>query len=181
MTPFRLSTAGNRTRPATRTLTGLRTRLVGLLLLALPACAHEAAPPDGAALADTLRRKIAAAYDFTQPGIVERMTSLYPAEGPVVSASGGHLVTAPDSLRQGIADFWQNVGSNMQDPVWQWGDVHVEVLGRDAAVLTGTWSIPHIAPTGRPHVIEGAWTAVFRRTGGGWLIVHEHLSTPPPG
>jgi hypothetical protein len=45
-------------------------------------------------------------------------------------------------------------------------------------VLSGTWSIPHIAPNDQPHVIRGAWTAVFRRIGGEWLIVAEHLSTP---
>ena len=76
------------------------------------------------------------------------------------------------------AAFWQNVGQNMRNPRWVWGDVYVERLSPDAAVLTATWSIPHIAPTGRPHVIQGAWTAVFRRVGGEWLIVMEHLSAP---
>jgi hypothetical protein len=132
---------------------------------------------DARALEDTLRRRVEQAYDFSQPGVVERMTSLYPASG-VVSASGGQLVTSADSLRQGIADFWENVGRNMEDPVWRWGDVYVAPLAPDAAVLTATWSIPHIAPTGRPHVIAGAWTAVFRRIDGAWYIVHEHLSTP---
>ena len=107
------------------------------------------------------------------------MTSLYPDTGRVVSASGGQISTSPDSLRAGIADFWQNVGQNMRDPRWQWGEVHVDRLGPDAAVLTATWTIPHIAPTGRPHTIGGAWTAVFRRLGGEWMIVTEHLSTSP--
>jgi len=57
----------------------------------------------------------------------------------------------------------------------------VERLAPDAAVLTATWSIPHIAPTGRPHTIRGAWTAVFRNINGKWMIVAEHLSTPPEG
>jgi ketosteroid isomerase-like protein len=56
----------------------------------------------------------------------------------------------------------------------------VDRLGPDAAVLTATWSIPHIAPTGHPHVIQGAWTAIFRRLEGKWMIVVEHLSAPPP-
>ena len=83
-----------------------------------------------------------------------------------------------DSLRAGIASFWQNVGRNMRDPKWVWGNVFVDRLGDDAAVLTATWSIPHIAPTGHPHVIRGAWTAVFRRIAGEWMIVVEHLSVP---
>lgn len=157
------------------------TRVVaGALLAALVACGRPAPPgPAGdAALADTLEARIAAAYDFSRPGVVERMSSLYPDTGRVISASNGHLTTSPDSLRAGLAAFWANVGQNMREARWVWGDVYVDRLGPDAAVLTGTWTIPHIAPTGRPHVLEGAWTALFRRIGGRWMIVTEHLSSP---
>ena len=151
-----------------------------LLLAVLVGCE---APPrsrgSDAALADTLRARIEEAYDFSRPGVVERMNALYPDTGRVISASGGQVTVSPDSIRAGIADFWQNVGRNMRDAKWKWGDVYVDRLSDDAAVLTATWSIPHIAPTGRPHVIRGAWTAVFRRIGGRWLIVTEHLSVPP--
>lgn len=154
-----------------------------LLVLAVAACAQPgpAALPLGndPALADTLKARIAEAYDFTRPGVVERMDGLYPDTGRVLSASGGHIVSTGDSLRAGIATFWENVGKNMKDPRWVWGEVYVDRLGPDAAVLTGAWSIPHIAPTGHPHVIQGAWTAVFRRISGRWMIVAEHLSAPP--
>jgi ketosteroid isomerase-like protein len=152
-----------------------------LLLVLLGAC--RASPPrvveNDTALADTLKARIEAAYDFSSPGVVERMNALYPDSGRVLSASGGHVIASADSLRAGIASFWQNVGRNMRDAKWVWGDVFVDRLGDDAAVLTATWSIPHIAPTGHPHVIQGAWTAVFRRIGGKWMIVVEHLSVPP--
>lgn len=152
-----------------------------LLLVLLGAC--RASPPrvveNDTALADTLKARIEAAYDFTRPGVVERMNALYPDSGRVISASGGHVIASADSLRTGIASFWRNVGRNMRDPKWVWGDVFVDRLGDDAAVLTATWSIPHIAPTGHPHVIQGAWTAVFRRISGKWMIVVEHLSVPP--
>jgi ketosteroid isomerase-like protein len=131
------------------------------------------------ALADTLKARIATAYNFGQPGALERMVGLYPDTGMVISASAGHIIVSADSLRAGIATFWENVGRNMRDATWVWGDVYVERMGADAAVLTGTWSIPHIAPAGHPHVIQGAWTAVFRRIGGSWMIVAEHLSAPP--
>jgi ketosteroid isomerase-like protein len=166
-------------RPTSLPGDNMRQRCGVLACLLLLGC--DAPPPhtpDTQALADTLRARIEAAYDFSRPGAAERMASLYPQSGTVVSASGGVMSTSPDSLRHAIADFWQNVGQNMRDPVWQWREIHVESLGRDAAVLTGTWEIPHIAPTGRPHVLEGAWTAVFRRIKGEWLIVHEHLSVP---
>ena len=57
--------------------------------------------------------------------------------------------------------------------------MHVDVLGPDAAVLTATYTIPHRTPRGDPHVVGGAWTAVFGRRGGRWAIVQEHLSDRP--
>lgn len=143
--------------------------------------AASADAASAAALADTLTQRIAEAYDFTRPDVVERMSALYPDTGRVISASGGYITTTADSLRQGLADFWANVGVNMSGPRWEWGDVHVDRLSSDAAVLTASWSIPHTAPTGRPHTISGAWTAVFRRMDGEWKIVQEHLSVPPAG
>jgi ketosteroid isomerase-like protein len=151
-----------------------------LCLLACSACRLAPFAQDTeSALADTLKARIEEAYDFTRPGVAGRMMALYPDTGRVISASGGQVTTSGDSLRAGIADFWRDAGQNMREPRWEWGDVYVDRLGSDAAVLTATWSIPHIAPTGRPHVIRGAWTAVFRRIDGKWMIVAEHLSVPP--
>lgn len=159
----------------------VRCRAVAVLAF-VAACRPTVPPPDltgDLALADTLKARIEAAYDFSRPGVPERMNALYPDSGRVISASGGHIIASADSLRAGIATFWRDVGQNMRDAKWVWGDVFVDRLGNDAAVLTATWSIPHIAPTGHPHVIQGAWTAVFRRIKGQWMIVVEHLSLPP--
>ena len=154
-------------------------RLAALLTLAAACGPPDAAPPAAdAALTDTLKRLIENAYDFQQPDIVTRMAALYPDTGRVISASGGHVISSGDSLRAGITAFWQNVGRNMRDPRWVWEEVHAERLGPDAAVMTALWAIPHIAPDSLPHVIRGAWTAVFRRIGGEWKIVQEHLSVP---
>jgi len=120
---------------------------------------------------------IVSAYDITKPGdVVSRLMSLYPKQGPVISASGGQVTSSRDSLESGIRAFWQYVGKNMQNPKWIWGDMHVDVLDADAAVVTTTYRVPHITPRGQPHEIAGAWTAVFQRRGGRWEIVQEHLS-----
>jgi hypothetical protein len=58
--------------------------------------------------------------------------------------------------------------------------MHIDVLGPDAAVLTATYRIPHLTPRGAPHIVGGAWTAVFQRRNGKWVIVQEHLSDFPP-
>jgi ketosteroid isomerase-like protein len=150
--------------------------LLAVMLSCSPGRRAGGDPADRGALADTLKQLIEDAYDFSRPGVVERMTSLYVADGPLVSASGGAIITSRDSVTEGIRRFWDNVGRNMQNPVWKWESAFAEPLGDDAATFTGAWSIPHIAPNGQPHVIAGAWTAVFRRTREGWRIVHEHLS-----
>jgi hypothetical protein len=57
--------------------------------------------------------------------------------------------------------------------------LQVDVLSRTAAVMTATYRVPHHTPRGDPHVIGGAWTAVFSRRNGEWVIVQEHLSDSP--
>jgi ketosteroid isomerase-like protein len=150
------------------------------LLMAFTGCSEGvSARGYDPALADTLSSHlIADAYDFGRVGTLERMTALYADSEGVVSASGGQMTVSADSVRQGIARFWEEAGRNMRDARWTWHEVQVERLAEDAAVLTGTWSIPHLTPDGQPHVIEGAWTAVFRRMDGEWKIVQEHLSEP---
>lgn len=148
------------------------------------ACTRSDATPlsDGqrAATADTLKALITGAYDLSKPGDpVARLMSLYPASGRIVSASGGQVSTSRDTLEAGIRAFWENVGKNMHDPTWQWGEMHVDVLAPDAAVVTTTYRVPHTTPRGDPHVIAGAWTAVFQRRAGKWVIVQEHLSDVP--
>ena len=133
-----------------------------------------------AAIADTLRRLVASAYDFSKEGdAVGRLMSLYPDSGRVISAASGRITASRDSLEMQIREFWTNVGQNMRDPKWTWEQAYVHVLSSDAAVLTATYRVPHSTPHGTPHVIGGAMTAVFERRNGRWVIVHEHLSDAP--
>lgn len=169
-------------------------RLVPTLVLAA-ACGAGCATPAGdarvrreaattalrdAALADTLTALITDAYDFSRPGVVDRLLGLYVPHDPVVSAAAGRVTTSRALLAQSIAGFWSRVGQNMHHPRFVVRERYATALGPDAAVLTITYAIPHETPAGRPHTLAGAWTAVFERRGGRWLIVQEHLSDLPP-
>ena len=136
------------------------------------------------AIADSLTRLVTSAYDLSKGDVVRSLMSLYPDSGRVVSAAGGRVTTTRDSLEMGIRYFWENVGRNMREPRWTWGPMHVDVLSRNAAVVTTSYVVPHIQPDDAPHTIGGAWTMVFVRRGGRWMIVQEHLSdlpaAPPP-
>jgi ketosteroid isomerase-like protein len=151
--------------------------------LALSACSHHGSSSlsdeDRRAIAREISERVVAAYDLNRPGAVERLMSLYPSRGPVFSAGAGQFTTSRDSLASGIRSFWENVGRNMRDPQWQWTAMRIDVLSPAAAAMTATYRVPHRTPRGDPHVIAGAWTAVFEKRDGQWVIVHEHLSDRP--
>lgn len=130
-------------------------------------------------IADSLEQLVVQAYDFTKPDVAERIMSLYSDTGRVISASAGHIVTSRAALAVEVAGFWQRVGQNMQHPQFQIGSSYVDVLTANAVVMTFTYRIPHMTPAGVNHVVEGAWTALWRRQGGRWMIVQEHLSDTP--
>lgn len=161
-----------------------RRRLIGIALAFMIAGCAERQPAqltaaERTAIADTLTRLMAEAYDFEKPGVRERLLSLYPDSGRVISAAAGRVTTDRAALDSAIGTFWEYVGQNMVGPRWVWGDVEVDVLSRDAAVVTAAYTIPHHTPAGRPHTIAGAWTAVFARRDGRWVVVQEHLSDIP--
>lgn len=132
-----------------------------------------------AVIADSLKHLVTNAYDLSKPDVVARLMSLYPTQGPVISANTGSATTTRAALQTQIETFWRYVGSNMRNPKWEWTSMHIDVLSRDAAVMTATYQIPHLNPHNMPHVIGGAWTAVFVRRGGKWVIIQEHLSDAP--
>src|SRR5688572_25902287 len=156
--------------------------VAGLLAGAIacsPGTAADMPAAEKKAIADSLKRLVVSAYDLSKPDPVKNLMSLYPTGGRVISASGGAITTSRPELEQGIKAFWTYVGQNMKQPQWQWTSMNVDVLAPDAAVMTSTYRVPHMTPTGMNHVIGGAWTAVFEKRGGRWVIIQEHLSDVP--
>jgi ketosteroid isomerase-like protein len=157
--------------------------LVGIAATAVCACAPRTAADmsvaEKKAIADSLKKLVVSAYNLSNPDPVKSLMSLYPADGRVISASGGVITTTRPQLEQGITAFWTYVGQHMRNPHWEWTSMNVDVLAPDAAVMTSTYRIPHQTPTGMNHVIGGAWTAVFQKRGGRWVIIQEHLSDAP--
>jgi SnoaL-like domain len=155
--------------------------LAAATLSALTACTDplRVSPADRRAIADTLSALVTNAYDFAKPEPAARLLSLYPDSGRIISAVAGRVTTTRDTLAGEIAGFWQRVGRNMQQPRFVLGSTYVDVITRDAAVLTLVYSIPHTTPQGTPHTVSGAWTMLWRRENGRWRIVQEHLSDTP--
>lgn len=150
------------------------------LACARPSASAALSAEQRTAIADTIRARMKAACDLSAPNFVARLMSLYPDTGRVISATGGRITTTRAELERNIRTFWESTGQNMRQPRWVWDTMAVDVLGPNAAVLTATYRIPHLTPRGMPHVVGGAWTAVFERRGSTWVIVQEHLSDAPP-
>jgi len=157
--------------------------ILGAAALAQFACGPDSPRPvsesQRKAITDSLTHLVKNTYDLSHPDVVARMMSLYPTSGAIYSASGGQIFTKRSDLQTQISAFWQYVGSNMQNPKWEWTSMHFDVLAPDAAVMTATYRIPHTTPRGMPHVIGGAWTALFVNRGGHWVVIQEHLSDAP--
>ena len=162
----------------------MRLRTALLLSIALISCSPGAGEApltarERDAIRADLEQAMRDAYDLSKPNVVERMLSLYPKSGRVVSASSGRVSESRDSLAAGIRYFWESVGVNMREPTWVWDRFHVDVLSTNSAVVTATYHIPHRNPRNEPHVLGGAMTAVFEKREGRWVIVQEHLSDLP--
>ncbi|MEO7368970.1 MAG: hypothetical protein ABIZ36_13510 [Gemmatimonadaceae bacterium] len=168
-------------------MTSARSRLTAFVLgtaaVAQFACGPDAPQPvseeQRKTVTDSLRHLVTDTYDLSKPNVVARLMALYPTTGPVYSTSAGHVSTTRAELQSQIGAFWQYVGSNMRSPKWEWTSMYFDVVAPDAAVLTATYQIPHINPRGVPHVIGGAWTALFVNRGGHWVVLQEHLSDVP--
>ncbi len=164
----------------TRIVPLMRNAVRSAIAFAVLACQQQSAADLSAAdkksIADSLKKLVVSAYDLSKPDPVKSLMSLYPDSGRVISASGGVITTTRPQLEEGIKAFWTYVGQNMKNPKWEWTSMNVDVLAPDAAVMTSTYRVPHLTPTGMNHVIGGAWTAVFQNRGGRWVVIQEHLS-----
>src|SRR6478609_4556762 len=106
--------------------------VLGAAALAQFACGPDSPRPVSEAqrkvITDSLRSLVTNSYDLSKPDVVTRMMSLYPTTGPIYSASAGRVFTKRSDLQTQISTFWQYVGSNMQNPKWEWTSMHFDVL-----------------------------------------------------
>lgn len=173
--------------PTTRRATRAAIRhLMYLALLPFMGCSANGSGSNAAVssteaqvIADSIRTLVRSAYDLSASDVPDRMLSIYPTDGRVVSATAGRVTTTREMLGSAVQSFWDGVGRFMVRPSWNWEAIEVDVLSRDAAVMTAQYTVRHWTYTGAPHVIGGVWTAVWQNRGGRWAITHEHLSDMP--
>jgi hypothetical protein len=158
----------------------------GLALALSVGCSDRGAPAgapltaaDSRVIGDSIRSLVREAYDLSASDVPERMLSIYPREGRIVSATAGRVTSTREMLGSAVRSFWDGVGRFMVKPTWNWEAIEVDVLSPDVAVMTAQYTVRHWTYTGAPHVIGGVWTAVWQRRERRWEVTHEHLSDMP--
>src|SRR4051812_11638759 len=88
------------------------TSLVVLVSLGVCGCSTSPSSAQRQVIAGEIEREVRGAYDLSSPGVEQRLLSLYPDTGRIVSASMGHLLMNRDTIFGGIRYFWRAIGVN---------------------------------------------------------------------
>ena len=86
------------------------------------------------------------------------------------------FIHAGDGRVFGDRDAWLEwIAANQPDETlsWEWSDVHVAVLGRNAAAYTANFEVVNVVG-GEEATTTGSWTYVLRKTDDGWRVVQSN-------
>jgi ketosteroid isomerase-like protein len=153
--------------------------MLSISLLTLPASglAAQASRRDareGRALSDSLRGFVLRMGDLLRARNAAEVIALYGDTTRFVHVENGTLMPWAQ-LAPLMRTFFAAAKSN---PLTILGEPGVTVIDRNTAVV---WAAHRFdASEGRP-THEGVWSAVLRRSAGGWKIVHSHSSDRRPG
>jgi len=151
--------------------------ILPLMLLVLVACqpaAVELTEEQTAAIADTVRQQADAFFDAFR--VLDSDRAMAPFGSDLVWAENAVLGADRDSM----VTAWRGIFAAMRQVTsGDWGEVHIKVLGPDAAVFSGTFDWAGVDTTGAPVGAAGVWTTVWVRTAEGWKVTHGHESFAP--
>lgn len=68
---------------------------------------------------------------------------------------------------------WMHANRSNNAVSWEYSDVHVAVLGANAASYTANFEVVNMVD-GEESTITGSWTWVLRKTEDGWRVVHSN-------
>jgi uncharacterized protein (TIGR02246 family) len=94
-------------------------------------------------------------------------------EPDAIVAGDGSLYASFDRFAEDTREFYSTLRDVHRA---SWGEMQVQVLSRDVAVLTATVSWSSTDAAGVRTDLDGVWTAVFVRRPAGWRICARHES-----
>jgi ketosteroid isomerase-like protein len=138
--------------------------LLGVCLTAtLPAASDSSAD---------IRSVLSAQVDAWNRGDIDGYMNGYARSDATEFISGDTLTRGWKTVRDRYARKYDN---REKMGTLSFSDVHVSMLGDDAALAVGRWKLQR--KNDKPH---GRFTLLFRRSAGDWRIVHDHTSAATP-
>jgi ketosteroid isomerase-like protein len=147
-----------------------------MMVLALMAgCARN---PGGAGRAPVTPAEAAAIAERAEASFttdnVDAIMSQYAEGAMMIDASN----PTPSTDRK-VQTGWARAFASMKPSDYHVPDRHIQIVGPDAFISSGTEMFTIEAGAARP-TISARFTDVFQRQrNGSWKIVHEHVSMPP--
>lgn len=130
-----------------------------------------------AAIADTIKQQANLFFEYDRKLDAEGLMSLMTTEPDLVWGENGMLYPSRDSL----AAVARGVLGNAREVDGAWEELHVLVLGPDAAAASGRFHFRLVKQDGSSMTIEQAtWTGVYQRRNGRWVVVQGNEGYPPP-
>ncbi len=143
-------------------------RAIAIIFLFLYAGAlHAGSLPAGSAEPE-IRAVLQAQSEAWNRGDVDGYMNGYARGNATVFVSGDTLTRGWKTVRDRYA---RKYNSREKMGTLSFSEVNVTTLSADTALVAGRWKL--IRSDDQPH---GRFTLLFRRTGEGWRIVHDHTS-----
>ena len=102
-------------------------------------------------------------------GDVEGFMDGYERSETIVFVSGDSLTHGWQTV---LDRYKKNYDTREKMGTLAFSDLEVNLIGKDAAVVTGRWQL-----TREKDTPKGRFTLIFRQTKAGWRIVHDHTSS----
>lgn len=118
-----------------------------------------------------VRTVLDAQRDAWNRGDIESYMDGYARSADITFVSGDTITRGWQTVHD---RYKKNYDSREKMGTLTFSDLETRVLSTDAAVTIGRWHLQRTSD--QPH---GRFSLVFRRTGQGWRIVHDHTSSAP--
>ena len=151
----------------------MRLLVLAPLALVLAACLKEAPAHPPVTEAEAMKIAEQAETTFTT-GDTKAIMAQYALNAVMIDAA----TPAPSTDRK-VQTGWANSFVSMKPADYHVPDRHIQIVGPDAFVSSGTEVFTVEAGAARP-TVSARFSDVFQRQkDGSWKIVHEHVSMPP--
>jgi hypothetical protein len=151
----------------------MRSLVLVPLALVLAACLKEAPAHSPVTEAEAVKIAEQAEATFTT-GDTKAIMAQYANNAVMIDAAA----PAPSTDRK-VQTGWANSFVSMKPADYHVPDRHIQIVGPDAFISSGTEVFTVEAGAARP-TVSARFSDVFQRQkDGSWKIVHEHVSMPP--